>query len=145
MLIQFALQVHPAISSRIFRGAWLHQGALAAAEAGEFDQADRLLETAAAAYRRAWAVEALARLRVHQRMIRLQARGAEAITAEAMLDVIRALNTLESLESLSAPHELRDARVVLGEWLQQVVGEGESLEAFAAGVDADPMDLRRAA
>jgi hypothetical protein len=34
-----------------------------------------------------------------------------------MLEIVRGLNRLDRLESLQSPHELRDARVVLAEWL----------------------------
>lgn len=108
----------------------LHRAALAAAADGRAAEAERLFEAAAAAYRRSLDVEGLARLRVHQRMARARAAGDAAREAELMLEIVRGVNRLERLESFRAPHELRDARTVLSEWL----GGDAALAAEAEGV-----------
>jgi hypothetical protein len=98
-------------------GAALHRRALAAAAAGNVAEAEELFEAAAARYRRETVVEPLARLRVHQRMVRARAAGDPSSEAAMMLEIVRGLNRLDRLESLQSPHELRDARIVLAEWL----------------------------
>lgn len=108
----------------------LHHAALSAAADGRPDEAERLFEAAAAAYRRSLDVEGLARLRVHQRMARARAAGDPAREAEMMLEIVRGVSRLERLESFRAPHELLDARTVLSEWL----GDGAAADAEAEGV-----------
>lgn len=104
---------------------FLHHAALSAAEHGCTGEAERLFELAAAAYRRSLDVEGLARLRVHQRMVRARAAGDAAREAEMMLEIVRGVNRLERLESIRWPHEMRDARTALSEWL----GEAGAPEA----------------
>lgn len=98
-------------------GRRLHHEALAQAAAGHTARAEQLFEAAAAAYRREWAVEPMARLRVQQRMVRSRAGGDAVQEAEAMLEIVRALNKLDQMESLAAPHTLCDAREALSQWL----------------------------
>ena len=107
----------------------LHRAALAAASRGRHADAERLFETAARGYRHSLEVEALARLRVQQRMVRARATGDPVREAEMMLEIVRGLNRLDRLESFTAPHELKDAREVLSEWLSG------SEEAFAASAE----------
>jgi len=95
----------------------LHRRALAAAAAGRYADAEQCFEAAAAGYRRKLAVEPLARLRVHQSMVRARAEGDPMREAERMLEIVRGLNRLDRLEDFTAPHQLVDARVVLSSWL----------------------------
>lgn len=111
----------------------LHRSALAAAARGRHAEAEQRFEAAARGYRDQLEVEALARLRVQQRMVRARATGDPVREAEMMLEIVRGLNRLDRLESFTAPHELRDAREVLSEWLRG------SAEAFAA--DAEEVRL----
>ena len=108
----------------------LHHAALRAAAAGRLAHAERLFETAAGAYRASLNVEGLARLRVHQRMVRARAAGDSVREAEMMLEIVRGVNRLERLESFQSPHEMTDARTVLSEWLAE---SGAGFEADAEG------------
>ncbi len=98
-------------------GSRLHLHALAAYAAGRPADAEPIFQAAAAAYRRELSVEPLARLRVHQRLVRARASGSPGEEAECMLEIVRSLNRLDRLESLHAPFALSDAREVLSEWL----------------------------
>ena len=104
----------PALAS----GRAFHRRALAAHAAGADADAERWFETAAALYREDLAIESLARLRVHQLMVRARARGAAAVEGAAMIEIVRRLNRLDMLETLSAPFELADARTVLAQWIE---------------------------
>lgn len=97
-----------------------------ASSRGRHAEAEWRFEAAARGYRDVLDVEALARLRVQQRMVRARASGDPVREAEMMLEIVRGLNRLDRLESFAAPHELKDAREVLSEWLSG------SDEAFAA-------------
>lgn len=121
-------------------GRALHRRALAAAAAGAHADAEQWFEAAATSYRRELAVEALARLRVHQLMVRSRA-GAAAAAEEstAMIEIVRRLNRLDRLESLVAPYGLSDARTVLAEWLVQAD------DAAAPGERVAPFEPRAAA
>ncbi len=103
----------------------LHRRALAAAAVGLFADAEECFEAAAAGYRRGLAVEPLARLRVHQCMVRARAEGDPMREAERMLEIVRGLNRLDQLESFSSPHDLIDARLVLSSWLDSGVGQAQ--------------------
>ncbi len=103
-------------------GRALHRRALAAAAAGAHAEAEQWFEVAATQYRRELAVEALARLRVHQLMVRARVSGHGGIDPAAMLEIIRRLNRLDQLESLEAPFELDDARAVLAAWIERSEG-----------------------
>lgn len=103
-------------------GKALHRRALAAAAAGAHADAEQWFEVAAARYRRELGVEPLARLRVHQLMVRARAGGGRGVDSAAMLEIIRRLNRLDQLESLDAPFELGDARSVLAAWIEQAEG-----------------------
>jgi signal transduction histidine kinase len=109
VLLRYATAVLP--------GSTLHRRALAAFAAGRAAQAESWFEAAAGAYRRELSVEPLARLRVHQNLVRARASGVPGEEADRMLEIVRALNRLDRLESLHAPFELVDAREVLSEWL----------------------------
>ncbi len=99
----------------------LHRRALAAAAAGLYADAEQCFEAAAVGYRQRLAVEPLARLRVHQSMVRARAAGDPTREAERMLEIVRGLNRLDQLESFAAPHPLLDARAVLSAWLDRDV------------------------
>lgn len=111
-------------------GRVLHRAALSAAASGRQPEAERWFEAAVLAYRRSLDVEALARLRVHQRMARARATGDPVREAEMMLEIVRGVNRLDRLESFRAPHELRNARSVLSEWLADS-GSGFDADAEA--------------
>ena len=117
----------PALAS----GRALHRRALAAHAAGDAAGAERWFETAAALYREDLAVEPLARLRVHQLMARAHARGAEGAT---MIEIVRRLNRLDRLETLTAPFELADARTVLAHWIEHAeVVPGSGVASLQGG------------
>lgn len=120
VLTQLAHRVLVRIGPGFVPGRTLHRRALAASAAGRYVDAEQLFEAAAASYRVELACEALARLRVQQLMARARACGDPAREAAMMLDIVRGLNKLDRLESFAAPHEMRDARVVLAEWLAEV-------------------------
>ncbi|HTR96410.1 MAG TPA: hypothetical protein VMH61_00765 [Candidatus Acidoferrales bacterium] len=109
--------------ARFAPGENVHHRALAAMAAGRLAEAEGLFERAAERYRRELRVEALARLRVHQMMARARALADPAREAEAMLEIVRALNRLDRLESTSGPFELCDAREVLARWLAERPGD----------------------
>ena len=113
-------------------GPKLHRRGLAASAAGRPEEAEDLFEAAAAAYRRELRVEALARLRVHQQLVRARASAVPGEEAERMLEIVRALNRLDRLESLRAPFALGDARAVLSEWLADGLASGEATLERAA-------------
>lgn len=97
----------------------MHRHALAAAAAGSRAEAERWFEAAAEQYRRELAVEPLARLRVHQLMVRARSGPDGGVESSAMLEIIRRLNRLDRLESLEAPFALGDARTVLADWIER--------------------------
>ena len=116
-------------------GRTLHRRALSACAAGAHADAERWFEAAAACYRRELAVEPLARLRVHQLMARARAGAGPAADPTLMIEVVRRLNRLDRLESLSPPHELTDARSVLAEWIEgSQPARGPALRDFPASV-----------
>jgi hypothetical protein len=98
-----------------FSGAALHRAALAAAHRKEPSWAARLFERAALRYRAELRVEPLARLRVHQEIVRLRALGSLA-DIERCLEVERALTRLDRIETLEPPFDLVDARTLLATW-----------------------------
>lgn len=122
MLDSMPLRVFTHLAPVLVPAAALHRRALAAAAAGRYADAEQCFEVAAAGYRRKLAVEPLARLRVHQAMVRARAERDPMREAERMIEIVRGLNRLDRLESFSAPHELMDARQVLSAWL-----DGEAL------------------
>ncbi len=99
----------------LFDGETLHLAGLRAAWAGEHDTAIRLFEGAARRYRAALRVEPLARVRVHQLMVRACAAG--GWISPLSLEVDRALTRLEQIESPEPPFELVPAHVLLANWL----------------------------
>lgn len=103
-------------------GQVLHRQALAASATGDASSAVKWFEVAASQYRRELAVEPLARLRVHQQMVRAGAVGGRGVDSNAMLEIVRGLNRLDQLESLEAPFELGDARAVLAAWIERSEG-----------------------
>ena len=105
------------LGTRWVRGRTLHRRALAAAASGAHADAEQWFEAAAARYRKELQVEPLARLRVHQLMVRARAASSSAREAEMMLEIVRGLNRLDRLESFSVPYDLCDARAVLSSWI----------------------------
>lgn len=125
------LRILARITPGLVPAATLHRRALAACAAGRFVDAEQWFEAAADGYRRSWQVEPMARLRVHQRMARTRAIGDPVREAEAMLEIVRALNRLDRLESMQAPFELMDAREVLSNWLtESAPADGAPVPAF---------------
>ena len=118
---QAAFRLHP----RLVSGALLHRRALDVSVSGPPEEAERWFEAAAAAYRDELAIEALARLRVHQLMTRVRARPASSVASSEMLEIVRRLNRLDHLERLEPPFELCDARRVLAEWIERGEGRAE--------------------
>jgi len=110
---------------RWFRGADLHRAGLRAAAAGDPDLADRLFECAALRYREDVAVPALARLRVHQMMVR--AEGAFARDRDAAFEfgpeIERRLKALDRIEDLAPPFAEVGAEDLLARWTARFRGE----------------------
>lgn len=111
-----AAQALPSIAS----GGAFHRRALSAAARGDRPAAERWFRLAIARYRRDLAVEALARLRVHELMVGARPGCGEPATdaAGVMVEIVRRLNRLDRLETLDFPHELADARTVLAGWVE---------------------------
>ena len=120
------------VSPALLPAATWHRRGLAAAANGWHADADRWFEAAAAGYRRSLSIEPLARLRVHQSMVRARAEGDTMREAEQMLTIVRGLNRLDQLESFDAPHALLDAREVLASWLDDTGAERLALEESQA-------------
>lgn len=120
-------------------GRVLHRRALELAALGRRAEAESRFEAAAEQYRREGEVQGLARLRVHQLMVRAGAPGGS--DPEAILEIVRRLHPLDTLESLSAPFEPMDARTVLSEWL----AAGESTSSAGVGDEALEPEVVRAA
>ncbi len=113
----------------LFGGARFHRAALAAAAGGDAESANGLFELAVACYRREWRVEPLARLRVHQAIVRLKAGLIADPTGEEALEVERRLTRLTRIESLEPPFELIDARQMLASWTATTQsGDAEPVE-----------------
>ena len=98
-------------------GRLLHRLALGCGERGDASGARAAFAGAVASYRRVWDVESLARLRVHENMVKARLSRDAAQEADMLLAIVCGLNKLDRLESLAAPFEMRDARAVLSEWL----------------------------
>ena len=150
MLDHLALRMISRAMPVLVPGSRLHHEALAQAAAARSADAERLFEAAAAAYRREWAVEPMARLRVQQRMVKARAGGDAMQEADAMLEIVRALNKLDRMESLVAPFALMDAREALSEWLAAsrdvgLTGEGATLASLPPAVAAELAGLQAAA
>jgi hypothetical protein len=85
-------------------GATLHRGALAAAHSGEYAAATRLFELAGRAYRRDLDVRGLARLRVHEGVVRLGAGDPSGDEEAALVaELERRLERLDEIESVDPP------------------------------------------
>jgi len=118
MLLLRLLRALSRILPDLAPGGVLHRRALAAYAAGAPGAAEAWFEAAAERYRRDLEIEPLARLRVHQLMVRAEAGGLGAGEAAAMLEIVRRLNRLDRLETLQPPFELADARTVLARWIE---------------------------
>jgi hypothetical protein len=130
MLPLSLLRVFARFLPHVAPGRALHRRALAAHAAGADAVAECFFESAAVRYREELAVEPLARLRVHQLMVRAQAAGPAGVEGAAMIEIVRRLNRLDRLETLDAPFELADARTVLANWIERadaVPGPGTRL------------------
>lgn len=119
------------VAPALVPGRALHRLALQAAASGSAAGAAAAFSAAAYSYRRAWDVESLARLRVHEGMVTARLGRDPALEAEMLLGIVRGLNKLDRLESLEAPFEMRDARAVLSDWLAgsetaAIVGEEQA-------------------
>jgi hypothetical protein len=120
----------PALAS----GQACHRRALTAAARSDRAAAERWFGHAIARYRRDLAVEALARLRVHELMLGARPGGGEPATDAAglMVEIVRRLNRLDRLETLDFPHELADARSVLAGWVETHAVPGTARAASSA-------------
>jgi hypothetical protein len=106
----------------LLEGAALHRAALQAAAARSFTLADSLFEAAAGRYRHDLKVPALARLRVHQLMVRAEACFEEDRDAalEYAGEIERRLQALDTIEDLEPPfHEIL-ARDLLSHWSERI-------------------------
>jgi hypothetical protein len=87
----------------------------------------RLLEEAAERYRREESVEKLARLRVHQLMVKYQIQRSPIEKQKIIEEVVLRLSKLTEIESPEPPFALVDAREVLRNWMEEkafVIGTG---------------------
>lgn len=102
----------------------------------------RLLELAAAGYRRELQVESLARLRVHERMCWAIA-SPELHGAKTDAEIAGRLSRLEWIEDVEPPFEPVEAGVLLSRWLARggqrpraadgaAVSEGSATESISA-------------
>ena len=129
MLAHLVYQAALRLPGRVCSGPWLHRQGLDAYHTGNPALAERWFEAAARRYREDLAVEALARVRVHQLMARARAASSAAAESAAMMEIVRRLNRLDQLERLEAPFELADARVVLADWIEPGPAQGLGSEA----------------
>ncbi len=133
MLLHRLCRVIARLDPRLCPGRWLHRRGLAALAAGDPERAAHWLALGGEAYRRELAVAALARLRVHELMAASLAAG--RVESPALVEIVRRSNRLDQLERLAPPHELADARAVLGEWLERTgagAGTGPAVSLQAA-------------
>lgn len=103
---------------RLLQAGSLHRAGLAAAAATRYELADRLFEAAAARYREDLRVPALARLRVHQLMVRAEAGSTRDHDAalESSGEIERRLLALDTLEDLDPPFAEVRARELFARW-----------------------------
>lgn len=118
--IRLALSRHDIISrlACLTRGLWrgraLHRAGLWAQAAGRPRAALRLLDAAADRYRAEGMVEPLARLRVHELLIRCGASRERVEAPELEMEIERRLLTLETIEALAPPFGLVSAPALAG-------------------------------
>ncbi len=121
MLLPLRFWALAVVAPRCFRGADLHRAGLQAAAAGDPVLADQLFEAAAGRYRDDLAVPALARLRVHQLLVR--ADGAIAGDSDAAFELApeieRRLSALDSIEDLAPPFADVRAADLLARWSER--------------------------
>jgi len=124
MLILLRFWAFAAMVPRCFRGADLHRAALQSAAAGDRALADRLFEAAAARYREDLSVPELARLRVHQLMVRAEeAIGDDHDAAfELTPEIERRLLALDHIEDLDPPFADVRAEDLLASWSMRFRG-----------------------
>lgn len=118
MLLPLRFWAIALVTPQWFRGADLHRAGLGAAAAGDPDLADRLFECAALRYREDLAVPSLARLRVHQMMVKAEesfARDPDA-AFEFGPEIERRLKALERIEDLAPPFAEIPAGDLLARW-----------------------------
>jgi len=128
LVYQAASRLHPSLG----HGRWLHARGLQAFSDGDTASAERWFELAALRYREELAVEALARVRVHQLMARARSAHSGAAESAAMIEIVRRLNRLDLLERLRSPYELADARVVLADWIELGSPQSHAPESLPA-------------
>ena len=118
MLLPLRFWAFAVVAPRWFRAADLHRAGLKAAASGDPDLADRLFEGAALRYREDLAVPSLARLRVHQMMVRAEdsfARDPDA-AFEFGPEIERRLKALDRIEDLAPPFGEVRADALLASW-----------------------------
>jgi len=106
----------------LFQGESLHRAGLQAAAARRHALADALFEAAALRYRADLRVPALARLRVHQMIVR--AEGASPAEHDAVVEaageIERRLAALDVIEDLDPPFAPVLARGLLARWRDRI-------------------------
>jgi hypothetical protein len=123
------------LASRVpafFTGRQLHRAGLAAFHAREYATADFLLEHAADRYREDLEMEALARVRTHQLIMRAHTTPGHG-TADA-LEVDRRLSRLERIEALAPPFTPVPAHELIARWRvpsRALVGRDPALDRAA--------------
>ncbi len=105
MLLPLRFWAFALVAPRWFRASDLHRAGLQAAASGDLELADRLFECAALRYREDLAVPALARLRVHQMMVRAESAFARDPDAafEFGPEIERRLLAVGRIEDLAPP------------------------------------------
>jgi hypothetical protein len=111
-------------------GEALHRAALSTAHRGDAAAALLLIARAARRYRDALEVEALARLRIHEHVIRLKAgRGFPREASGSTLE--ERLLRLEQIESLAPPFDPMPAAEFAARWLGAGAAAGEDVARVA--------------
>jgi hypothetical protein len=100
-------------------GPALHRAGLQAAAAGASRAADALFEHAAARYRLDLEVEALARLRVHQMIVRVRASADPRRDGATCLEIEQRLTRLRRIEALEPPFALVPSSRLLASWMAE--------------------------
>jgi len=103
---------------RLLQAGSFHRAGLAAAADHQYELADRLFEAAAARYREEIRVPALARLRVHQLMVRAEAGSTldHDAALESSGEIERRLLALETIEDLDPPFSEVRAGELFARW-----------------------------
>lgn len=121
------LRLWRGLIEKIRSGDHVYVKGLSQACLGYHGKAMKLLEEAAERYRKEESVEKLARLRVHQLMVKYQIQRSPIEKQKIVEEVVLRLSKLGEIESPEPPFAPRDAREVLRNWMEEkafVIGTG---------------------